>query len=188
MSERMYCLKHPTLLGRQLARGRILVSHSQLGCGYTGGNAADGTEMGLRHERTLEVRDLLLTLLPMLHLLAANQRDHQGQAGKQTLLQAQWRYMQLAEALASHADVLPHSDYSLGEVLQSACQLFIKIKINKISKLRNKRLTRMQHPARCPPKGRAKCTMTSSRIKGSKATVRLPKWQDGMKTPLGGAL
>ena len=166
MSERMYCLKHPTLLGRQLARGRILVSHSQLGRGYTGGNAADGTEMGLRHERTLEVRDLLLTLLPMLHLLAANQRDHQGQAGKQTLLQAQWRYMQLAEALASHADVLPHSDYSLGEVLQGACQFFYKIKLNKINELNIRQGWLAQHPARCPQGSRANCTITSGRING----------------------
>ena len=166
MSERMYCLKHPTLLGRQLARGRILVSHSQLGCGYTGGNAADGTEMGLRHERTLEVRDLLLTLLPMLHLLAANQRDHEGQAGKQALLQAQWRYMQLAEALASHADVLPHSDYSLGEVLQGACQFFYKIKPNKINELDIRQGWLAQHPARCPQGSRANCTITSGRING----------------------
>jgi hypothetical protein len=42
-------------------------------------------------------------LLPMLQLLAANQRDHQGQAGEQALLQAHWRYTQLSEALASHA-------------------------------------------------------------------------------------
>jgi hypothetical protein len=91
--------------------------------------------MGLGHGRTLELRGLLLTLLPMLQLLAANQRDHQSQAGKQTLLQAQWRYTQLAEALASHAAVLPHLDYSLREVLQSACQVFYKIKLNKINEL-----------------------------------------------------
>lgn len=50
--------------------------------------------MGLGHDWTFKLGNLLLTLLPMLQLLAANQRDHQGQAGKQTLLQAQWRYTQ----------------------------------------------------------------------------------------------
>ncbi|MDP0995353.1 hypothetical protein, partial [Klebsiella pneumoniae] len=88
------------------------------------------------------------TLLPMLYLLAGNQRDHQGQAGKQTLLQAQRRYTQLAEALASHAVVLPHSDYSLGEILQSACQLFCKIKLNKINRLYILDRQIAQHPAR----------------------------------------
>ncbi len=91
--------------------------------------------MGLGLHGMFELRDLLLTLLPMLHLLAADQRDHQGQAGEQALLQAQWRYVQLAEALASHAVVLPHSDYSLRGILQGACQLFYKIKLNKISNL-----------------------------------------------------
>jgi hypothetical protein len=95
--------------------------------------------MGLGHHWTFELRGLLLTLLPMLYLLAGNQRDHQGQAGEQTLLQAQWRYTQLAEALASHAAFLPHSDYSvmtlLRGLLQSACQVFYKIKLNKISML-----------------------------------------------------
>ena len=32
------------------------------------------------------MRGLLLTLLPMLHLLACYQRDHYGQAGKHALL------------------------------------------------------------------------------------------------------
>jgi hypothetical protein len=30
---------------------------------------------------------------------------------------------------------------------------------------------------------RAKCTMVSGRIEGSKALGELPKWQEGMKTP-----
>jgi hypothetical protein len=121
----------------QIARGGILVSHSQLRGGYIGSSAANGTEMGLRHDWPFKLRGVLLTLLPMLHLLANNQGDHQGQAGEQALLQAQWRYRQLAEALASHAVFLPHSDYwfmtLLGEVLQSACQVFYKIKLNKIN-------------------------------------------------------
>jgi hypothetical protein len=95
-------------LGWQLTQGRALVNHPQLrGC-CIGSYAANGTEMGLGHDWTFKLGKLLLTLLPMLQLLAANQRDHQGQAGKQTLLQAQWRYTQLVEALASHAAVLPH--------------------------------------------------------------------------------
>jgi len=145
--------------------------------------------MGLRHHWTFEMRGLLLTVLPMLQLLAANQRDHQGQAGKQTLLQAQWRYMQVAEALASHAAFLPHSDYSfmtlLGEVLQSACQLFYKIKLNKNNELNILSRDKAQHPARCLRVGRAKCTIANGRIDGSKTETALPKWQDGMKTPSG---
>jgi hypothetical protein len=134
------CLEHPTLLSWQFTQGGILVSHSQLRGGYVGGSAANGTEMGLGHERAFKLRGLLLTLLPMLQLLAGDQRDHQGQAGEQTLLQTHWRYTQLAaEALASHAAFLPHSGYSFmtlsGEVLQGACQIFYKINPNKISML-----------------------------------------------------
>ncbi|MBW1249836.1 hypothetical protein [Pseudomonas tolaasii] len=75
----------------------------------------------------------------------------------------------------------------LGGILQSACQLFYKINLNKISALRINTTYLAQHPARWPYPGRAKCTMVSGRIEGSKAEIALPKWQEGMKTPLAGA-
>ena len=126
-------------MGRQFVQGGTLVYQAQLRGSHIGAGAANGTEMGLSHDGTFKLRGWLRTLLPMLQLLAGNQRNHQGQAGEQALLQAQRRYTQLAEALASHAALLPHSDYSfmtlLGEILQSACQLYCKIKPNKINKL-----------------------------------------------------
>ena len=95
--------------------------------------------MGLRHGCSLELRGGLLALLPMLQLLTTDQGHHQGEAGEQTLLKAQWRYTQWLEALASHPEYLPHGVLFVitlvGEVLQSACQFFNQIKINKIMHL-----------------------------------------------------
>ena len=126
-------------MGRQFVQSGTLIYQAQLRGSHIGAGAANGTEMGLGHDGTFKLRGWLRTLLPMLQLLAGNQRDHQRQAGEQALLQAQRRYTQLAEALASYTALLPHSDYSfmtlLGEILQSACQLYCKIKHNKIKHL-----------------------------------------------------
>jgi hypothetical protein len=64
--------------------------------------------MGLGCVWNRQVRRLwLLALFPAQELLAANQGDQQGQQGKQTLLEMQWRDTQSGGTLAVHPEVLP---------------------------------------------------------------------------------
>jgi hypothetical protein len=69
---------------------------------------ADGSEMSLGCRVNRCVRRLwLLALFPKKELLACDQRDQQGQKGKQALLDMQWRDTQLGGTLTIHPEAPP---------------------------------------------------------------------------------
>src|SRR5471032_502654 len=100
------CLEHPTLLKR-LVRHLGLIDRRQL----VGGGVADAgsgrTEMGLLQDMPGQALDLHAGLVPALKLLAGNQRDQQRQHCKQSLLQVQWREMEMGGTWTIHPETPP---------------------------------------------------------------------------------
>jgi hypothetical protein len=105
---KFFCLKHPTFLTRHLIRRLSLVDVYHPHWGEVSLVAADGSEMSLDCRVNRYVRRLwLLALFPKKKLLACDQRDQQGQKGKQALLDMQWRDTQLGGTLTIHPEAPP---------------------------------------------------------------------------------
>jgi hypothetical protein len=101
-------LEHPAFLTGHLIHRLGLVDFHHSHGRAVSRVAADGTEVGLggvlnRHAWRL----WLLALFPTNKLLAADQRDQQGEHGKQALLDVQWRDTQLGGTLAIHPETPP---------------------------------------------------------------------------------
>jgi len=102
------CLEHPMFLTWHLIRRLSLVDVHHSHWGEVSLVAADGSEMSLGCRVNRYVRSLwLLALFPKKELLACNQRDQQGQKGKQALLYMQWRDTQLGGTLTIHPEAPP---------------------------------------------------------------------------------